>query len=166
MHQSAATSHRVQFRDFEVDLRAGELYRCGHKIKIQQRPFQVLSILLQNAGEVVTREELRQQVWPADTFVGFDHSLAVAVNKLREALCDSAVKPRFVETVGRRGYRFLAPVELPNAIRAGKGAASNRVSAAFGGGGYPPNPACGLRRRRAGVVVASGLLPCAWRATT
>lgn len=119
MHQSAATRHRVQFRDFEVDLRAGELYRSGQKIKIQQRPFQVLAILLQNAGEVVTREELRQRVWPADTFVGFDHSLAVAVNKLREALRDSADKPRFVETVGRRGYRFLAPVEPPNATRAG-----------------------------------------------
>jgi len=121
MHHSPPISHRLQFRDFEVDLRAGELYRSGQKIKIQQRPFQVLSILLQNAGELVTREELRQRVWPADTFVGFDHSLAVAVNKLREALRDSAAKPRFVETVGRRGYRFLAPVELPNAIRAGKG---------------------------------------------
>src|SRR5215469_14473495 len=121
MHQSPPISHRVQFRDFEVDLRAGELYRSGQRIKIQQRPFQVLAILLQNAGQIVTREELRQRVWPADTFVGFDHSLAVAVNKLREALRDSAAKPRFVETVGRRGYRFLAPVQRPNPTRAGKG---------------------------------------------
>jgi TolB-like protein/DNA-binding winged helix-turn-helix (wHTH) protein/Tfp pilus assembly protein PilF len=100
-------SQSIQFADFEADLRAGELYQDGKRIKIQERPFRILSILLESPGEVVTREELRNRIWPADTFVDFDHSLAVAVNKIREALGDSAETPRFIETVGRRGYRFL-----------------------------------------------------------
>jgi DNA-binding winged helix-turn-helix (wHTH) protein len=77
---------------------------------LQEQPFQVLSALLENAGRVVTREDLRQKIWPADTFVDFDHSLNTAVNKIREALGDSASSPRFVETLARRGYRFIAPV--------------------------------------------------------
>ena len=101
----------IHFADFEVDLRAGELFKLGKKIPIQERPFQVLTVLLEHAGGVVTRDELRQRVWPPDTFVDYDHGLAVAVSKLREALGDSAEGPRFIETVGRRGYRFMAAVE-------------------------------------------------------
>lgn len=108
-------SQLIQFADFEANLRAGELYRDGRKIKIQERPFKILSILLEDPGQVVTREELRNRIWPADTFVDFDHSLAVAVNKIREALGDSVERPRFIETVGRRGYRFLGPSVRPEA---------------------------------------------------
>src|SRR6266436_3985709 len=101
----------VRFGVFEVDLAAGELRKNGARIRLQEQPFQVLSALLQNAGQVVTREDLREKIWPADTFVDFDHSLNTAVNKIREALGDSASSPRFVETLARRGYRFIAPVD-------------------------------------------------------
>src|SRR3989454_12667563 len=95
---------------FEVDVRAGELRKQGARIKLQEQPFHVLTVLLQRPGEVVTREELRSQNWPADTFVDFDNSLNTAINKLREALGDSADNPRFIETLPRRGYRLIAPV--------------------------------------------------------
>jgi cholera toxin transcriptional activator len=101
----------LRFGVFEVDLDAGELRKNGARIRLQEQPFQVLTALLQNAGKVVTREHLREKVWPADTFVDFDHSLNTAVNKIRESLGDSASNPRFVETLARRGYRFLAPVD-------------------------------------------------------
>ena len=101
----------VRFADFEVDLRAGELRREGSKVRLQEQPFLVLTVLLESAGEVVTREELRKRLWSADTFVDFDHRLAVAVSKLRDALGDSAEKPKFVETVGRRGYKFVGQLE-------------------------------------------------------
>ena len=96
---------------FEADERAGELRKSGTRVKLQEQPWQVLLALLETAGEVVTREELRERLWPTDTFVDFDHSLNIAVNKLRDALDDDAAKPRFIETVPRRGYRFIAPVE-------------------------------------------------------
>jgi len=101
----------IRFGIFEVDLSAGELRKSGVRIRLQEQPFQVLSLLIQNPGKVVTREELRQQLWPADTFVDFDHSLNTAINKVREALGDSAATPRYVETIARRGYRFLIPVQ-------------------------------------------------------
>lgn len=109
---SVETRSREVFRfgTFEVDLRAGELRKQGVRIKLQDQPFQILSILLQNPGEVVTRDELRSQIWTADTFVDFDNSLNTSINKLREALGDSAERPRFIETLPRRGYRFIAPV--------------------------------------------------------
>ena len=100
----------IQFGIFEADLRAGELRRNGAKIRLQEQPFQILAMLLQHPGEVVTREELRSRLWPVDTFVDFDHSLNAAVRRLRDTLGDTAENPRFVETVARRGYRFLAPV--------------------------------------------------------
>jgi DNA-binding winged helix-turn-helix (wHTH) protein len=103
----------VLFSEFAADLRTGELFRSDRKVKLQERPFQVLVVLLERAGELVTREELRDRIWPSDTFVDYGHGLAVAVNKLREALGDSPEHPRFVETVGRRGYRFVAAVERP-----------------------------------------------------
>src|SRR5216684_4050415 len=100
----------LRFGVFEMDVRAGELRKQGVRIKLQEQPFHVLTVLLQRPGEVVTREELRSQNWPADTFVDFDNSLNTAINKLREALGDSADNPRFIETLPRRGYRFLASV--------------------------------------------------------
>jgi DNA-binding winged helix-turn-helix (wHTH) protein len=101
----------VRFGVFEVDLSAGELRKSGRKLRLQEQPFQMLALLLERPGDVITREELRQKLWPADTFVDFDHSLNTAVNKVREALGDSALHPLYVETIARRGYRFLAPVE-------------------------------------------------------
>ena len=101
----------LRFGTFEVDVRSGEVRKQGVRVKVQDQPLQVLTVLLQRPGEVVTREELRSQVWPTDTFVDFDNSLNTSINKLREALGDSADSPRFIETLPRRGYRFLAPVE-------------------------------------------------------
>src|SRR5258708_2456506 len=98
----------IQFGIFEVDFRSGELRKRGVKVKLQEQPLQVLGILLEKPGEVVTREELRQQIFPADTFVDFDHGLNNAIRRLREALGDSAEAPRYIETVSRRGYRFIS----------------------------------------------------------
>jgi TolB-like protein/DNA-binding winged helix-turn-helix (wHTH) protein/Tfp pilus assembly protein PilF len=108
-HHSVAG--RLRFGLFEMDLPAGELRKHGLKIRIQEQPFQVLAMLVQNAGKVVTREDLQKKLWPADTFVDFDHGLNKAINKIREALGDSAESPRYVETLSRRGYRFLAEVK-------------------------------------------------------
>ena len=104
-------SRLARFGVFELDLSAGELRKSGVKLRLQGQPFQVLALLLERAGEVVTREELQQKLWPSDTFVDFDHSLNTAINKVREALGDSASSPRYVETLARRGYRFIAPVQ-------------------------------------------------------
>ena len=101
----------ARFGVFELDLSAGELRKNGARVRLQGQPFQVLALLLERAGGVVTREELRQSLWPSDTFVDFDHSLNTAINKVREALGDSASSPRYVETLARRGYRFIAPVQ-------------------------------------------------------
>jgi DNA-binding winged helix-turn-helix (wHTH) protein len=101
----------MRFGAFEVDLRAGEVYKHGIRLKLHYQPFQVLSLLLEHPGDVVTREELHQKLWPADTFVDFDTGLNSAVKKLRDALCDSADEPRYIETLPRRGYRFIAHVE-------------------------------------------------------
>src|SRR5215475_8323846 len=106
----ARTPEILRFGTFEVDLRAGEVRKQGAKVKLQEQPFQVLAALLQRPGQVVSREELRKQIWPQDTFIDFDNSLNTAINKLREALGDSADNPRFIETLPRRGYRFLTPV--------------------------------------------------------
>jgi Tol biopolymer transport system component/DNA-binding winged helix-turn-helix (wHTH) protein len=100
----------VQFGTFEADFRAGELRRNGAKIRLQEQPLQVLALLLAKPGELVTREELQSKLWPADTFVDFEHGLNAAVKRLRDALGDSADNPRFIETLARRGYRFIAPV--------------------------------------------------------
>ena len=101
----------IRFGIFEVGVQTGELRRQGLKIKLQEQPFQILVMLLERPGEVVAREELQNRLWPADTFVDFDRGLNRAINKLREALGDSSESPRFIETVPRRGYRFIAPVE-------------------------------------------------------
>ena len=106
-----STKARYKFGLFEANLDSGELFRNGQRLRLQDQPFQVLVALLERAGEVVTREELRQRLWATDTFVDFDHSLNTAINKLRDTLGDGAANPRFIETLPRRGYRFIAPVQ-------------------------------------------------------
>ena len=115
MPTAARSANLVRFEVFEVDLRAQELYKAGRKIKLQVQPFQVLAMLLERPGEVVTRDEMQKRLWPADTFVDFDHSLNTAIKKLRQALGDDKKKPKFVETLPKRGYRFLASVKRPAA---------------------------------------------------
>ena len=105
------SSRLIRFGDFEVNIAAGELRKNGTKIKLQDQPFRVLVALLARPGEVVTREELRAELWPDDTYVDFDRSLNTAVNKLREALGDSASHPKMIETFPRRGYRFVGQVD-------------------------------------------------------
>lgn len=126
--------HRVRFGVFEVDLASGELHKHGLKVKLQDQPFQVLKALIEHPGEIVTREQLRETLWPADTFVDYDNGLNAAVKKLRTALSDSANNPRFVETVDRRGYRFIAPVHQPPRDSAAtsprEGASENALSVA------------------------------------
>jgi TolB-like protein/DNA-binding winged helix-turn-helix (wHTH) protein/Tfp pilus assembly protein PilF len=105
-----STSRRLSFGPYEADLHCGELRKQGIKLRLQAKPFQLLAMLLDRPGELVTREEICQKLWTADTFVDFDHSLGTAINKIREVLNDSAAEPRFIETLPRRGYRFVAQV--------------------------------------------------------
>ena len=111
MASSAQSSSRLRFDDFEVNLRSGEVWERGKRVRLQDQPFQVLRLLLQRPGEIVTRDELKQTLWPADTFVDFDDGLNTAVKKIRTVLRDSADRPRYIETIPRRGYRFLGTIE-------------------------------------------------------
>lgn len=165
VEQISRASRTVRFGAFEVDLRVGELRKHGLKIKLQVKPFQVLAALLEHTGDMVTREELREKLWPGDTFVDFDHSINIAIYKLREALADSAENPRFVETLDRRGYRFIAPVEpievenrpspAPPSMAAGQPAGTDAPPAAVGAS--PPAPL--ERQIESGKVAASGASP-------
>src|SRR5580765_6223965 len=110
MPNQVGTSQVIRFTTFEVDLQTQELRKGGLRLKLSGQPFQVLAILLEQPGVVVTREELQKRLWP-DTFVDVDHNLNTAINKIREALGDSAENPRFVETLPRRGYRFIGAIE-------------------------------------------------------
>jgi TolB-like protein/DNA-binding winged helix-turn-helix (wHTH) protein/Flp pilus assembly protein TadD len=142
----------IHFADFVVDQRAGELRKRGVKVRLQEQPFRVLAALLESSGEVVTREELRTRLWPADTFVDFDHRLAAAVNKIRDALEDSAQSPQFIETVGRRGYRFLVPVEWGEPLAEPNGNSQTHTA-------EPPvlvPPARGIHWQR--IVLAGGVV--------
>ena len=145
--------HLAHFDHFSLDLRAGELYKDGLKVKLQDQPLRILQLLLDRPGDIVSREELRNGLWAAETFVDFEGGLNTAVNKLRAALGDTAENPRFVETVGRRGYRFIAPVERPSAVESG-----------------PPSLRRTARRgwRRAaavaGLAIAAAIGVVAWRA--
>ena len=129
MSASASVARVLRFDSFELDLHAGELRKRGVKLRLQGQPIQVLAILLQSAGKLVTREELRSQLWPADTFVDFDHSLHNSIGRIRETLGDSAGIPRYIETLPRRGYRFISPVEEVQAPSIG-GENGNRTAAA------------------------------------
>ena len=111
MREPSASPQVIRFGPFEADLHAGELRRHGLRIKLQEQPFQILAMLLKRPGDVVTREELQKKLWPTDTFVDFDHGLGSAINKLRQALGDSAENPRYIETLPKRGFRFIAVVE-------------------------------------------------------
>ncbi len=116
--EATARNRRTRFGAFDVDLRSGEVHKHGIRLKLQDQPFQVLSLLLEHPGDVVTREEFRQKLWPVDTFVDFDTGLNSTIKKLRDALGDSAEHPRFIETLPRRGYRWLTPVECVGDISA------------------------------------------------
>ncbi len=116
MHASSHAHRTLRFGVFDVDLRAAELHKHGVRIRLEEQPFHILALLLESPGELVTREELRQKLWSADTFVDFDRSLNKAMSKLRLALGDSAESPRYIETLHRRGYRFIAPVQSTEAI--------------------------------------------------
>ena len=111
MSDNGGRSSRVHFRDFEVDVHTGELRKHGLKVKLHGQPFQVLAMLLERPGELVTREEIREKLWPQDTFIDFEHSVNSSIKRLREALGDDAATPRFIETLPRYGYRFIAPVQ-------------------------------------------------------
>lgn len=137
---------RVQFGLFEADLKTGELRRSGVRVRLQSQPFKLLAALLKQPGEIVTREELQQQLWDADTTVDFDHSLGIAVNKLRDALGDSADNPRFVETLPKRGYRFVAPVKAAEAPV--PAAAVSELKQAVPTTETPPEEAAGAASKR------------------
>ena len=125
----------VRFGSFEADLHTRELRKHGLKLKVQEQPFQVLAMLLARPGELVTREEIRSRLWPQDTFIDFDHGLNAAVRRLRDALNDNAETPRFVETLPRRGYRFIAPVEklsIEEAVQQEAGVVTNPTVAIRG----------------------------------
>lgn len=141
---------------FELDLSSEELFKHGTRIKIQGQPLQVLAALLERPGDIVTREELRQRIWDRDTFVDFDHSLNISINKLRDALGDSAGTPRFIETLPRRGYRFVAPVstDAPTTTppaSAGQTAPSATEDSSDGRFPAPANVAPPKREQRRGV---------------
>src|SRR3954470_8956580 len=118
----------AQFGPYQADLRTGELRKHGIRLRLQEQPFQVLAMLLLSPGELVTREQLQKRLWPGDTFVDFDHGLNTAINKLREVLSDSSATPKYIETLPRRGYRFLATVEFVNGASAAGSAKSVAAS--------------------------------------
>jgi DNA-binding winged helix-turn-helix (wHTH) protein len=132
-----SSSRIIRFSTFEVNLDTGELRERGQRVKLQEQPFQVLAALLERPGELVTREELRRKLWPTDTFVDFDHSLNAAIKRLRDALGESAERPVFIETLARRGYRFICPSNMdpmpqgpPHSVVAG-GSAQKREPPPF-----------------------------------
>jgi DNA-binding winged helix-turn-helix (wHTH) protein/tetratricopeptide (TPR) repeat protein len=147
--EATARTRRPRFGAFEVDLRSGEVYKHGIHLKLQDQPFQVLALLLEHPGEVVTRDELRQKLWPANTFVDFDTGLNSAIKKLRDVLGDSAEEPRYIETLPRRGYRFIAHVE--NGDLPASAAAKIHVAPVVPLG---PTPKLWNKRR---VVIAAGV---------
>src|SRR5713101_7541321 len=128
MEAPASSSRRIRTGLFEVDLGSGDLHKEGRRMPLQDQPFRVLAVLLERPGEVITREELQTRLWPADTFVGFDEGINTAIRKLRIAFGDSADNPRFIETLPRREYRFVAPVH--DAV-----AAPSQLSESTGAGG-------------------------------
>ena len=109
--RTLANQSKSHFGDFELDLLTGELRKSGHRVRLAEQPFQVLAALLEHPGEMVTRQALMSRLWPGDTFVDFEHGLNAAVKRLRRTLGESAHAPRFVETLPRRGYRFIVSAE-------------------------------------------------------
>ncbi len=163
MSAPASVARILRFDSFELDLHAGELRKSGVKLRLQGQPIQVLGILLQDAGHLVTREELRNQLWPADTFVDFDHSLHNAIGRIREVLGDSAENPRYIETLPRRGYRFVAPVEQLPALGIGRENGHNAAEA-VGVPSPPKRPTALILGLCLGIGCAVGLGAwAAWR---
>ena len=121
MKEPDVAARVIRFGVFEVDLRSAELRKQGVRIRLPGQSFQVLEALLLRPGELVTREELKQKLWPSDSFGDFEHGINAAVNRVRDALGDSSDNPRFVETLPRRGYRFIAPVKWSSTSRRGPG---------------------------------------------
>jgi cholera toxin transcriptional activator len=157
MPLASPSARVVRFGVFEVDRASGELRKSGIRIRLQEQPFHVLVLLLERPHDVVTREELREKLWPADTFVDFDHSLNTAINKVREALGDSASSPRYIETLARRGYRFLAAVEPVQAANSpASQPQSNLAPPKDAAAGHPdlnlPLPHRGLTRGLFGLI--------------
>ncbi len=143
MEHLATSSKLLRFGLYEVDLRTSELWKRGHKIKLQEQPCRILAILLEQAGEVVTREDLRKKLWSEDTLVDFDHGLNTAIMRLREALGESSENPLFIETLPRLGYRFIAQVEQVGGEDQEKQSAEEPVAPTQPDHGSPPS---GLRR--------------------
>jgi len=138
-----STGLKYRFDQFEADVRAAELLRSGTRLKVQMQPFQVLVALLERPKEVVTREELRLRLWPQDTFVDFDHGLNTAMVKLREALGDSASRPRYIETIAKRGYRFLGEVAQSGDIPVSASASAAPVAQPVPPASLPPATVAG-----------------------
>jgi TolB-like protein/DNA-binding winged helix-turn-helix (wHTH) protein/Tfp pilus assembly protein PilF len=153
--QLATSKVAIRFGDFLVDLRSGELRRHGTRVKLQVQPFQVLQVLLERPGEVVRREELQKRIWPADISVDFDHGLNNAVKKLREALGDDAEKPRFIETLSKRGYRFIGTIQNDAPAASPRDAAV--VGPQTGTSAWEPSRKAFLWATALGLVVAAGL---------
>ena len=157
MPEERRTQERHRFGVFELDIRSGELRKRGVRVRLQEQPVRVLGMLLERPGEVVSRVEIQRKLWPADTFVDFDHGLNKAINKIRDALGDSAQSPKFVETVARRGYRFLAEVRVEDAVPVPRPEATTppelREHSNLGS-----DPALPKHRRPALTWVISGLL--------
>ncbi len=162
MHVPSRSPQAVRFGPFVVKLRSGELYNDGAKVRLQEQPFKILTMLLARPGEVVTRDELREKLWPEDIFVDFDHGINAGIAKLREALGDSPDEPQFVDTVGRRGYRFLAAVELVHDVPT-----SSRAFSIFRSASRTKCHSVGREKERAAlesafdsIVGGCGLLVC------
>ena len=162
MQPLASNSKIVRFGVFQVDLRSGELYKAGLRVKLQQQPLQVLTLLLEHPNDVVTREELRAKLWPTDTFVDFEHSLNTAVRKLRDTLGDIAENPIFIETIPRKGYRFIAPLEGPASAARDEPPAPARIRPPETPLVTTPGVAAGTGKRTTllvlGIVVVIGLV--------
>jgi TolB-like protein/DNA-binding winged helix-turn-helix (wHTH) protein/Tfp pilus assembly protein PilF len=151
---SAQSSTRLRFEVFEVDLCSGEVWKHGVRVRLQDQPFQVLRVLLERPGQIVTRDELKQTLWPADTFVDFDDGLNTAVKKIRELLGDSAERPRYIETIPRRGYRFVGPIAPPPPVEAAVAAPDSHPALVL----HPAEGAVPRKDHRPAGYVAVGVL--------
>jgi len=156
--QPSSSRRKICFGPFEVDLQTEELRKDGLKIKVYRQSFQILALLLERPGEMVSREELRQRLWPADTFVDFEHGLNAAVKRLRQALGDSADVPRFIETLHRRGYRFVAPSQQPIEGSPVPVTTVERASQANRTTELLPVILAGLNNHRGALILISGTL--------
>src|SRR6266404_4575768 len=137
-HPATAEQRQFRFSVFHFDALGGELRKQGQKLKVEGQPLRILAILLERPGEVITREDLKQRLWPADTFVDFEHSINTAVKRLRQALDDSAETPRFIETLPRRGYRFIYPLAsepAPGERAVAEQGGARRIAIAIAGAG-------------------------------